>query len=58
MGAEGSSDSCGHGELPGIPSREHTLDGSAIVLTLRYLNRNYFHLDLENKGQSLTAGGR
>lgn len=50
------SDSCSHGEWIRIPSREHTLVGSATLLTLRYLNRNDFHLDLENIGQSLTRG--
>lgn len=50
------SDSCGHSERIRIPSREPTLVGSTTLLTLRYLNRNDFHLGLENIGQSLARG--
>lgn len=41
-------------ELIRIPSREHLWVGSATLLTLRYLNRNDFHLDLGKIQQSLT----
>ena len=51
------SDSYHDGELIiRFPSRKHTPIGSATLLTLKYLNRNDFHLDLEKMGHSLTRG--